>query len=220
MQGNEPIRVIIADDHEIYRDGLRMMLKKDSGVELVDEAGNGEELIRLARKWEPDVILMDIVMPVRDGIAATAYLAEHCPAISVIALSMFNEDNLIVDMLEAGAKGYLLKNADKKEILEAIRSVYRQVPYYCRSTSAKLAQLIARSRYDPYKKTDLIKFTDKEIQIMKLVCEELTNKQIGAKLFISDRTVEGIRLRLQEKLNVKSTTGIVIYAIKQGIYKP
>ncbi len=215
-----PIKVLIVDDHDIYRDGLRLMLRKQPEIELVGEAENGREAIELSKKLRPDVILMDIMMPVQDGIIATAHLQDHYPEINVIALSMFNEENLVVDMLEAGAKGFLLKNADKKEIVEAIKSVYKQVPYYCRSTTGKLAKMIANSRFNPYQKIEKIQFAEKEIAIIKLICREFTNKEIGEKLFISGRTVEGYRLKIQEKLNVKSATGVVIYAIKNGIFKP
>jgi DNA-binding NarL/FixJ family response regulator len=215
-----PIKVMIADDHEIYRDGLRMMLARQPGIELVGEAENGREVIDMARDLRPEVILMDIVMPVKDGIFATRQLKEELPEINVIALSMFNEDNLVVDMLDAGAKGYLLKNADKKEIMEAIRSVYKQVPYYCSSTSGKLAKMIAQSRFNPFTKIGKLSFSDKEMEIIKLLCHEHSNKEIAEKLSLSVRTVEGHRLKIFEKVGVKSTTGLVIYAMKNGIFKP
>jgi len=220
MENNVPISVLIADDHEIYRDGLRMMLKKQTGIEWFGEAENGRDVIEMARKLKPDIILMDIVMPLKSGIAATKYLKENYPGISVIALSMYNEDNLVVDMLEAGAKGFLLKNSDKKEIIDAINTVYKQTPFYCKSTTGKLAQMIGNSSFNPFLKTQKNIFSEKEIEIIKYVCQELTNKQIGEKLFISSRTVEGVRLRIQEKINAKSSTGIVIYAIKNGLFKP
>src|SRR5262245_26159045 len=113
-----PIRVILADDHEIFRDGFKTMLTKHKDVELINEAENGKELIDQVIKLKPDVIITDIKMPVMDGIEATKKLSEICPDTGIIALSMFDEDNLVVDMLEAGAKGYLIKNAPKHEILE------------------------------------------------------------------------------------------------------
>ncbi|MEO6613404.1 MAG: response regulator transcription factor [Chitinophagaceae bacterium] len=215
-----PIKVMIADDHEIYRDGLRMMISREAEIELVGEAENGREVVEMARELHPEIILMDIVMPVNDGIFATRQLKEEMPGINVIALSMFNEDNLVVDMLDAGATGYLLKNADKKEIMEAIRSVYKQVPYYCSSTSGKLARMIARSRFNPFTKIGKLSFSDKEMDIIKMLCREYSNKEIAGKLSLSVRTVEGHRLKIFEKIGVKSTTGLVIYAMKNGIFKP
>ena len=132
------IRLLIADDHEIFRDGLALMLAKQDNIELLGEAEDGRELITLAEQLQPDVILTDIKMPRMDGIEATRLLVQKLPDVKVIALSMFDEENLIVDMLESGAKGYLLKNADKHEILEAINSVYQDKVFYCKSTSAKL----------------------------------------------------------------------------------
>src|SRR5215213_2604658 len=126
-----PIRVVLADDHEIFRDGFRVMLKKQDSVELIGEAGNGEELLEQVQELQPDIVITDIKMPKLDGINATKILAKKYPHIGVIALSMFDEENLIIDMLEAGAKGYLLKNAHKNEIIAAVESVFKNQIYYC-----------------------------------------------------------------------------------------
>ena len=147
MKSTTPIKIVLADDHEIFRDGFKVMIKKQPSVQLLGEASNGEELLTLSRALRPDVVVTDIRMPGIDGIAATKQLIREFPSIGIIALSMFDEEQLIVEMLEAGAKGYLLKNAHKDEILEAIRTVYNDQTYYCDSTSAKLAQMIARSRF-------------------------------------------------------------------------
>lgn len=215
----QPIKIVIADDHEIYRDGLKIMLKKQTGFEIVGEAANGKDLVGLGLQLQPDVILTDIVMPIMDGIESTRVLHKSCPATNIIALSMFDQDTLIIEMLEAGAKGYLLKNADKAEIVEAIKSVHRNVPYYCRSTSHKLARMIGQSRFHPDAKIKTIVFSSKEKEIITLICEEFTNKEIGTKLFLGTRTVEGYRMKIMDKMGVKSTAGIVIYAIKNGLFK-
>src|SRR5450755_1156875 len=133
------ISLVIADDHEIFRDGLALMLSKQNEISLVGQAGDGKELIALTEELHPDLVITDIKMPRMDGIEATRLLLKKNPDMKIIALSMFDEDNLIVEMLEAGARGYLLKNADKKEILEAIASVYDDQVFYCRHTSARLA---------------------------------------------------------------------------------
>ncbi len=214
-----PIKLVIADDHEIYRDGLKIMLRKQTDIEVIGEAGNGRELVALIEIIKPDIILTDIEMPVLDGIDATRQLRHQYPSINIIALSMFDQDNLIIEMLESGAKGYLLKNADKTEIIDAIKSVYKDVPYYCRSTSVKLARMIGKSKFNPYNTTERPVFSDKEIEIIRLICQEHTNKEIGELLFLSARTVEGYRVKILEKMDVKSTAGIVIYAIKNGMFK-
>jgi DNA-binding NarL/FixJ family response regulator len=155
-----------------------------------------------------------------DGAAAARHLAEHYPHIGIIALTMFDEDDLIIEMLEAGAKGYLLKNADKHEIVEAIKSVYTQQPYYCRHTSTKLAQMVAKSKFNPYKQQVKPEFNEREQEIIRDICSGLTSKQIAEKIFLSVRTVEGLRMKIMEKMDVKNTAGIIIYAIKHNLYAP
>jgi len=214
------IKVAIADDHEIFRDGLRAMLQKQQDILLVAEAANGKELIELVKSQEPDIVISDVKMPVMDGAAATRHLVEHYPHVGIIALTMFDEEDLIIDMLEAGARGYLLKNADKNEIIEAIKSVYQQQPYYCRHTSNKLAQMVAKSKFNPYKQKQKPEFNEREIDIVSDICNGLTSKQIAEKIFLSVRTVEGLRLKIMEKMEVKNTAGIIIYAIKNNLYKP
>ncbi len=214
------IKLVIADDHEIFRDGFKLMLSKFPEITLVGEAGNGRELLELIEKENPDVILTDIKMPVMDGIEAAKKITELYPDKGIIGLSMYDDDELIIEMLEAGAKGYLIKNAGKEQIIEAIKTVYKDEPYYCKTTSHKLTQMIAKSRFNPYKIVAKTEFSEREKEIIAGICDEMTNKEIGDKLFISVRTVEGHRLKILEKMNVKNTVGLVVYAIKNGIVKP
>jgi len=216
-----PIRLIIADDHEVYRDGLKTLLEKarDHQLQVVGEAANGKELITICEQLLPDVVLTDIMMPLMDGIEATAYITKNISYVSVIALSMFNQDNLILDMIKSGAKGYLIKNAHKDEILEAIESVYKGNPYYCRSTSLKLAKMIASSQLSGTISKTKIAFNDKELIVIKMICEEKTSREIGDTLCISSRTVDEYRIKIREKMEVKSTAGVVIYAIKNELFK-
>ena len=211
------IRIVIADDHEIFRDGIALMLSKQNDIILDGQAEDGKELIQLVEEKKPDVVLTDIKMPRMDGIEATKLLLKKNPDQKIIALSMFDEENLIVEMLEAGAKGYLLKNADKAEIMEAIEQVYEGNSFYCRHTSAKLAKMIMTSSFNPYKKTEKVVFTDREKEIIKYTCQQLTAQQIGEKLFLSKRTVEGYRTKILEKMNVRNTAGVVIYALKNSL---
>ena len=208
------IRLVIADDHEIFRDGLALMLSKQQNIQLIGQAENGKQLLTLVRELQPDVVMTDVKMPVMDGIEATRSLLAENPYLQIIALSMFDEENLIVDMLEAGAKGYLLKNADKQEILDAIHSVYQGKPYYCHHTTSRLASMISKSKFNPYKKKDPLVFTDREKEIIRLICQQLTAQEIADKVFLSKRTVEGHRTRILEKMNVKNTAGVVIYALR------
>ena len=212
------IQLAIADDHEVYRDGLKALLESSKEFEIVAEASTGIHLVSLCEENVPDVVLTDIMMPVMDGIKATLFLAEHLPSVRVIALSMFNQDHLILDMLNAGASGYLIKNAHKDEIIEAIHSVYKNKPYYCSSTSYKLARLIGNSQFGPKAKQKIF-FSEKEMEIIKLICEEKTSKEIGDKLNMSARTAEEYRYRIREKMEVKGTAGIVLYAIKNDLFR-
>jgi DNA-binding NarL/FixJ family response regulator len=212
------IQIVIADDHEVYRDGLRSLLHRSKELEVAGEASTGKQLLSLCEELNPDVVLTDIKMPVMDGIEATAYIAEHFPLIRVIALSMFNQDHLILDMLNAGASGYLIKNANKNEIIDAVHSVYKNKPYYCSSTSHKLAKLIGASQYGP-KARPKVPFSEREATILKMICEEKTTKEIGDELNISARTVEEYRYKLREKMDVKGTAGMVIYAIRNDLFR-
>jgi len=216
----ETIKVVIADDHEIFRDGFKLILGKIENCLLIGEASNGRELLELVSIRNPTLVITDIKMPAMDGIEATRKIREKWPTMGIIALSMFNENELIMEMLEAGANGYLLKNADKAEIMEAISAVASGDPYYCRSTNNKLAKLIANSRFHPFHRKKAVEYSDKEIEIIILICQELTNKEIADKLFLSIRTVEGHRLRILDKMGAKNSVGLVIYAIQNNIFQP
>jgi DNA-binding NarL/FixJ family response regulator len=213
------INVLIADDHEIFLDGMHVLLKKVPNIEVVGEASNGQQLVRLAKELKPDVVITDIKMPVMDGIEATKQLTAEVPEIGIIALSMYEEENLIVEMLEAGAKGYLLKNAHKTEIVQAIESVYKGQTYYCNRTSTRLVKLLVNSNYNPNRKEEKAKLSDREKDVIRLICREMANKEIAIELNLSVRTVEGYREKIEEKINAKNAAGIVVYAIKNGIYK-
>lgn len=216
---NYTIRLVIADDHEIFRDGLALMLSKQENLSLVGQAGDGKELIAIVEEMHPDLVITDIKMPHLDGIETTRLLLQKNPHLKIIALSMFDEDNLIVEMLEAGAKGYLLKNADKKEILEAISTVFEDNIFYCKHTSAKLATMIVKSRFDTHKKNRDIIFSNREKEIIGLICRQFTAQQIGDQLYLSKRTVEGYRIKIMEKMEAKNTAGVVIFALKNNLIR-
>lgn len=214
-----PIKIVIADDHEIFREGFKLLLKNQQEVQLVGEADNGRELLAVAAQQQPDIVITDIKMPLMDGIEACKAIKAKHPDMQVIALSMFNEDNLIVDMLEAGARGYLLKNTNKHELLQAVRAVYDGSTYYCMATSGKLTRMIAESKFNPYRNQPVKKFTPREMEIIKLMCEQHTNKEIATLLRLSIRTVESHREKIQEKTGARNSIGIVIYAIKNDLYE-
>ncbi len=213
-----PIRIIFADDHEVLRDGFQGMMKKQVDIEIISEAKNGEELIRLTRQLQPDIIVTDIQMPVINGIDATRSITKDFPIIGIIAFSMYNEEGLIVDMLKAGAKGYILKSARKEEIIAAIKCVHKGGSYYCKETEFIISGIRAKNRALTKDKIGP-RFSDKEIIIIKLICQEFSNQEIAGKLGLSKRTIEGYREQIMEKANARNTAGVVLYAIKNKIYE-
>ena len=217
MANQHPIRVIIADDQHVFRLGLSALIKEMSGIELLDQAANGIELIEKAILHNPDVIITDIKMPVLDGVTATKELVKQIPTIKIIALSAYGKDELILQMLESGAIGYLLKSADAFEIKEAIEMVNQHKPYFCKEITQKLTEIVAKNYKLPDKSTS--NFTERELEIIRLICKEFTSKDIAAQLHLSKRTVEGHRTRILEKIGAKSIAGIITYALNQGIYK-
>ena len=214
------ITLVMADDHEIFRDGFKLTLSRVPGVQLVAEARDGQELVEMVALHQPQVVITDIKMPIMDGIQATRKIASQWPGIGIIGLSMFDDEELVIDMLEAGARGYLIKNANKVELIEAINTVYNHGTYYCQHTSNTLAQMIGNSKFNPFAKKAKPDFSDKEVEIILLICAENTNKEIGEKLFLSTRTVEGYRQKIFEKLEVKSSVGLVVYAMQNKIFYP
>ncbi|MGV8131397.1 MAG: response regulator [Candidatus Pacearchaeota archaeon] len=214
------IKIIIADDHAVFRDGLITILNGDSTLEFAGAAENGIDLVALAKRAKPDIILTDIRMPGLDGIDATKTIIKDQPAVGVIALSMFNEESLVVDMLNAGAMGYLLKSSEKSDILEAIHSVRKGINFYCKKTSQQLVGLI---RERGLQLTTLIQvnplFNDKELEIIRLICSDFTSRDIGEHFNQSFRTIEGYRQKIMQKMKVNGTAGIVLFAIRNGIFR-
>jgi DNA-binding NarL/FixJ family response regulator len=213
----EKIKLAIADDHKIFRNGLKAALEDCADFDLVLEASNGRQLTGMLATAKPDVILMDIKMPEMDGIHTTAYVKQHFSHIKVLALSMFNEDKYIIDMMKAGASGYLLKNAEPEEIIEAILTVYARDYYFNEHLSVTLIKQLAGNTPSGSAVQNLSEFNEREIEVLKLVCQEYSNQEIADKICLSVRTVEGYRARLFEKTRSRNLVGLVIFAVKTGI---
>ncbi|MBV9986764.1 MAG: response regulator transcription factor [Chitinophagaceae bacterium] len=209
------IRVLIADDHGVFRTGLKVLLSQFKNVHVVGEAGNGQELVRRSAELSPDVILTDIAMPVMDGIAATRELVRRKFPSRVIVLSAHGREEPLLQMLEAGALGYLLKSADSVEISEAISTVYHQKPYFCREITERLTEIVSRNYQSPVRAP--VSFTDREKEIIRLICHEATSKEIAHALHLSKRTVEGHRTRIMDKVGAKSIAGVILYAVEKGL---
>ncbi len=213
----EKIKLAIADDHKIFRNGLKATLEECPDFDLVLEASNGVQLLAMLSSITPDVILMDIKMPEMDGIQTTAQVKQKYSSIKVLALSMFNEDKYIVDMMKAGASGYLLKNAEPEEIIEAVATVYEKDYYFNEHLSVTLIKQLAGNNGATHAMQSLKDFNEREIEILRLVCQEYSNQEIADKVCLSVRTVEGYRARLFEKTKSKNLVGLVIFAVKTGI---
>lgn len=215
-----PIKIILADDHEIFRDGFHCLLKNQPDIMLLAEAADGQQLVNLTAKHLPDVVLTDIVMPGMDGIQAARIITAKYPQVAIIALSMSNEDKLVLEMLDAGAQGYLLKSAHKTEIINAINTVSENNPYFCNDTQHKLSTLIAHRGLNQDNTNKKNTFTAKEKEIICLICRQFSNKEISTALHLGVRTIEGYRERILKKTKARNTAGIVVYAISHNIYTP
>jgi DNA-binding NarL/FixJ family response regulator len=219
MHPDQKIKVIIADDQALFLEGLRMMLSQFPFLTITGEASNGEEVLDLVLKDKPDVIITDIQMPVMDGVELTRELHKCYPEIKIIALTAFGEDHYIVDMLEAGARGYLMKNSKKEKLAEAILSVLTNGTYYCESTSSKLFQKFSAGHARVKMSAEELGLTELEQQIVRLICEQLSSKEIADKLCVGLKTVEGYRNKIYDKLGVKNMAGLALYAYKSGLYR-
>jgi DNA-binding NarL/FixJ family response regulator len=213
----EKIKLAIVDDHKIFRNGLKATLEDCANFDMVLEASNGKQLVGMLCDITPDVILMDIKMPEMDGIQTTTFVKQKYKHIKVLALSMFNDDKYIVDMMKAGASGYLLKNAEPEEIIEAISTVYYKDYYFNEHLSITLIKQLAGNHQPGNAAHSIADFNEREIEVLRLVCQECSNQEIADKICLSIRTVEGYRARLFEKTRSKNLVGLVIFAIKTGI---
>jgi DNA-binding NarL/FixJ family response regulator len=212
---NNPIKVAIADDHALFRAGVKTALSSKKDVELIAEADNGMQLLNLLKHIEPDVILLDIQMPIMDGIATLPEIRKINPYVKVIILSMHNDHSMISKLMEIGANSYLTKNSDSETIYQAIKTCYEQEFFFNELTNKALLTGLRTRKLEPDGMMDA-QLTDKEIKILKLMCEEKTTKEIADIVDISPRTVEAIRDKLKTKTGAKSMAGLVMYAVKKG----
>jgi DNA-binding NarL/FixJ family response regulator len=210
------IKVIIADDHALFRAGVKTALSVKKDVELIGEADNGMQLLNLLKHMEPDVILLDIQMPIMDGITTLPEIRKLYPNIKVIILSMHNDHSMISKLMEIGANSYLTKNTDSENIYNAIKTCYEQEFYFNELTNKALLTGLRTRRTEPGLPQEA-NLTEKETTILKMMCEEKTTKEIADLVDISPRTVEAIRDKLKTKTGAKSMAGLVMYAVKNGI---
>jgi len=219
MRENETISVVIADDHTLVREGTKQMLEGQSGIEIVGEASDGEQAIRLAATLKPDVILMDIAMPGVNGIEATRRIKQEWPRISVLVLTAYDDDQYIDALLDAGAAGYLLKNVSAEELARSVRAVAEGESVLHPDVASKVFKRLT-SRERPESEEGLTDaLTERESTVLRIAAKGLSNKMIAKELSLSDRTVQVHLSNIFGKLGVASRTEAVITALRRGLLR-
>jgi two-component system, NarL family, response regulator NreC len=211
------IRVLLADDHGVVRKGLRFILERQAGMEVVGEAGDGREALRLAEASAPDIVIMDIAMPLLNGIDATAQMVKRNPSVGVIILSMHSDEDYLLSALNAGAKGYLLKDSAEVDLVRAIETVHRGTPFFSPEIARTMLEdymrfLQQRNLQDSY---ELL--TEREKEVLQLLAEGKSNKEVATILDVSVYTIDSHRTHLMQKLNLHNTAEIVLYAVRKKI---
>jgi len=210
------IRILIADDHKMIRDGIKSMLDTNADVDVVAEADTGKKVLELCRSMSIDLIIMDINMPEYNGIEVTEILKKELPDIKVLALTMMDQDQHIRRMVEAGAYGYILKSSGSEELVEAIQAVMNGEHYFGKAATDVILKDFVHSG-SKGKAAGIKELTEREREILGLICEELTNKEIADKLYISTRTVDAHRRSLLQKTGARNTAGLVKYALQNKL---
>lgn len=213
---SKQVNVVIADDHKIFRKGIIAALSIFDRIAVTGEAENGLQLLEKIAMLQPDVVLLDIKMPEMDGIEALKTIKIDYPKVKVVMLTMYDDDAHIQNLMELGANGYLAKDTDADEIKTAIVNVYESGYYFNDAISKALLKRVAGSisfKDNIFKKIEL---NEREVKVLHLICKEYTTAEIAADMFLSPRTIEGIRAALIEKTNVKNVAGLVLYAVRNG----
>src|SRR6266436_4409404 len=211
------IGVLLVDDHTVVRQGLRALLKAEEDIEVVGEAENGRQAVMLAKKHPPDVVVMDVAMPLMNGLEATRQILKSTPNTKVLVLTSYGDDECVEQLMRAGAAGYLIKQTAANDLLKAIREVYRGNAFFSPSIAKRLRDQSRESftTGPPARKSG--ELTSREAEVLQLIAEGLSNKQIAAKLGISIKTVEKHRQQVMNKLNIHDVAGLTRYAIAKGL---
>ena len=212
---NKKIQVAVADDHSLLRQALAKLINSFENFTVLFEANNGNEIkAKLGKHIIPDIVLLDVNMPDMDGYETAQWLHNNFPQVKVLALSMFSDENIIIRMLKLGAKGYILKNAEPEELKDALNSVLEKDFYLSEYISGKIVSGLNKDLDRP---DDRVTLSEKEKELLRWICSEMTYKDIAGKMFVSPRTLDDYRNNLFEKLKVKTRVGLVLYAIRNRL---
>jgi DNA-binding NarL/FixJ family response regulator len=212
-----PCDIVLVDDHKLVRDGIRTILERSPDFRVVGEADNGADAVQLCKKTNPEVVLMDIGLPGMNGIEATTELLRHCPGVKVAILSMYDDENSVVSAIRSGARAFVLKKASSGELLDALRTVARGGSYLSSQVSDKLLQRIQRGDLETTDKTALDQLSPRELQVLRMVAEGKTSKDIAVMLDLGLQTVRSYRKTMMKKLGVNNVAGLTQLALAAGI---
>ena len=215
------IRILLADDHSVVRSGLRSLFKTGTGFAVVGEVANGEDAVKMVQRLKPDVVILDISMPVMGGIEATRIIKQKFPDVGVLILTIHASEEYIYEMIKAGANGYVLKDAEKHEIFAAVRSVAVAEPFFSSNVSKVIVERIVKKAApvetkEPAQNENL---TKREQEILRMIAKGLTSREIADKLYLSLSTINTHRANLMQKLNIHDTARLVRFAIREGLFK-
>ena len=222
QSSEQAVRVLIVDDQQLMRDGIASLLKLQDGLEIVGMAANGQEAVELATSQQPDVILMDVRMPVLDGVAATEQIHRQIPACKILMLTTFNDEAYVLEALQVGASGYLLKDLPARDLAQAIQAVHRGIYQLDPTVADQLKALLSRAqtaREQPgaLKATDEADLTERELEVLRLIARGATNREIAETLVISEGTVKNHISNILGRLNLRDRTQAAIYARDHGL---
>lgn len=212
-----PIRILLADDHELYLDGLKGFFQTQSVYQVVAAAHNGAELVALAELHQPQIVLTDLRMPTLSGAEAIHQITLASPTCKCLVLTNYENNSSVIEALEAGASGYITKDMPKQELFTALDQVSRGYPYFCHSTNTKMVRLLSRSNYNPFSNKKPARFSDHERTLIYLICHQNSNQEIAQSLSLSTRTIENSRSRIFNKMRVRTPAGVVVYALKHNM---